>query len=165
MPPRDLCKGPRKFYNAILNAIVASPLLSGLFMGMPTYILFSSLLAGASIIPFYSAASTFVISLFVFTICSWLLELWAIRKTLPNLLAICGFCHSAIGSWWFVNFVLFCFAGWKYIPIELMARLLTLLLTPSIVWHVTGDIIRAYKKKQLTDIHATQQIDQAFVSP
>ncbi len=165
MPPRDLCKGPRKFYNAILNAIVQSPILSGLCMGMPTYFLFTSMITGASIIPFYYAASTFIISLFVFTILSWILELWAMKKTLPNLLAFCGFCHSAIGSWWLVNFILFLFAGWKYIPLDFMARLLTLLLTPSIVWHITGDIICSYKKKQYSEIHAAQQIDQAFIAP
>jgi hypothetical protein len=63
-----------------------------------------------------------------------------------------------------VNFVLFLFAGWRYIPVDLMFKLLTLLLTPSIVWHITGDIIRALKKKQIAEIHATNQIDVAFTS-
>jgi hypothetical protein len=32
------------------------------------------------------------------------------------------------------------------------------------VWHITGDIIRALKKKQIEEIHTRNQIDGAFVS-
>lgn len=165
--PRDLCKGPRKLYEGLLKLIVSSPMLAGILMGAPNYFLITTVIAGATFTaytPFYSSASGFIISLLVFNIVLWLFELWAIRKTLPNLLGFCAFVHSAIGSWWLVNFVLFLFAGWRYIPIDLMFKLLSLLLTPSIVWHITGDIIRALKKKQIDEIHATSQIDEAFVS-
>jgi hypothetical protein len=161
---KDLCKGVRQFYNAILKIIVKSPLLSGLLMGLPTYFLLSGIIAGFSLIPFFTYASSYVFSLFAFTIISWILELWAIRKTLPNLLHICAFFHSAIGSWWFVNFFIFLFAGWKYIPIGMMWNVLMLLLTPSVIWYVTGDIIIAYKRKQINEIETSQQIDKEFIT-
>ena len=160
---KDYCKGLRKFYNAILRAIVASPLLSGLMMGLPTYFLVSGVIAGASFIVFIPFFNGFVFSLLAFTCISWLLELWAIRKTLPNLLHACAFFHSAIGSWWFVNFFILLFAGWKYIPFSTMWNVLALVLTPSFIWYVTGDIILAYKRKQIAEIEASHHIDQQFI--
>lgn len=163
---RDLCKGIRRLYNAILKVIVSSPLLTGFLMGMPTYFLLTGTIAGfsvLSIIPLFSYVSAYVISLLAFTILSWILELWAIKKVLPNLLHFCAFFHSAIASWWFVNFFIFLFAGWKYIPMGAMWNVLMLLLTPSMIWYVTGDIIVAYKRKQLAEIEVAQNIDKEFI--
>jgi hypothetical protein len=160
---RDYCKGLRNFYNAVLKAIVRSPLLSGLVMGLPTYFLLGGVITGSTLMPFFSSMSAFVFSLLGFTILSWVLELWAIRKTLPNLLHACAFFHSAIGSWWFVNFFILLFAGWRYIPFSMMWNVLWLVLTPSLIWYVTGDVIIAYKRKQIAEIEASQHIDQQFI--
>lgn len=159
MPPRDLCRGFRECYAAVLKAVVASPIVAGFAMGIPVYFLLSALLWQGSIIQFMpefvyvqNNASAPFYTILGFTIFAWLLELIGMKWTLPNLLGICAFCHSAIGSWWLVNFIILFFAGWSYVPLRLMTILLLSVITPAIIWHITGDILRAYKRKLIDEI-------------
>jgi hypothetical protein len=158
MPPRDLCKGVRECYNAILRAIVVNPIIAGACMGIPTYFLLSaiafqdSVLVFASSMAVRSTVSGPFFTLLTFTILAWIVELVGIRWKLPNLLNICAFGHAAVGSWWLVNLVILSFAGWYYVPFRLMLGLLSALIAPSMIWHITGDIIRAYKQKLIEEI-------------
>lgn len=162
--PRDLCKGCRECYNGILEVVVKSPFVAGLMMGIPTYFMLSALIFDGSVINFYpelyaikNSAQAPYYTLLAFTITAWFTELIAIKTMLPNLLSICAFGHSAVGSWWFVNFGILMFAGWVYIPIRLMFIVMISLLTPSIIWHITGDIIREYKRKLINEISLASQ--------
>jgi hypothetical protein len=163
MPPRDLCKGFRECYNAILRAIVVNPIIAGVCMGIPTYFLLSviafqeSVLVFASSMSVRSTVSGPFFTLLTFTILAWIVELVGIRWKLPNLLNICAFGHAAVGSWWIVNLVILSFTGWYYVPFRLMFGLLSALIVPSIIWHITGDIIRAYKRKLVDDIENYNQ--------
>jgi hypothetical protein len=158
MPPRDLCRGFRECYGAVLRAVVMNPIVAGICMGIPTYFLLSAIAFQDSVIVFAEnfamrrSISAPFYTVLTFTILAWILELVGIRWKLPNLLHICAFGHSAVGSWWLVNLFILFFTGWYYIAMSLMFKLLFALLTPSIIWHITGDIIRAYKTKLIEEI-------------
>ena len=128
-------------------------------MGMPTYfLLFVLAFQGTAIsfIPEYvyiqSNATSAFYALFGLTFFAWILELVAMKMVLPNLLSVCAFSHSAVGSWWLVNFCIVAFAGWSYVPIRVMFLLLLSVLIPAVIWHITGDILREYKQKLLDEI-------------
>ncbi len=159
MPPRDLCKGCRECYSAIMTAIVQHPHIAGLMMGIPVYFLLSLLIFQDTLLIvskeyayIHQTASAPYYTLLSFTAIGWCIELVSIRWMLPNILNICAFGHSAIGSWWLVNFGILIFAGWSYIPLRIMPILLVGVLTPSVIWHITGDIIRAYTRKLVQEI-------------
>jgi hypothetical protein len=170
-PPRDLCKGCRECYNTVMGAIVQSPAIAGILMGLPVYFMLLCIAAYNSnlyIYVNYRPSTAPFYTLFAFTVAGWLIELIGIRWTLPNLLHICAFAHAAIGSWWLVNFVILFFAGWSYLPANLMTIVLVGFLAPSAIWHFTGDIIRAYKKKLIAQIEnhhrALAQQAEAFTA-
>jgi hypothetical protein len=157
--PRDLCKGVRECYTAILRAVVMNSWIAGACMGLPTYFLLAGISFQSSLITLYPGYSHVVTSasgpfytVFTFTVLAWLVELAGIRWKLPNLLHMCAFGHAAVGSWWLVNLVILFFAGWYYIAFGMMWKLLSALIAPAVIWHITGDIIRAYKQKLLDEI-------------
>lgn len=159
MPPRDICKGCRECYSGVLKAIVQNPIVAGLCMGIPTYYLLLGLLFHNSIVSFVpeglyisTTISTPYYTIIGLTIFAWLLELIAMKRMLPSLLSICAFGHAAFGSWWLVNLVILFFAGWYYIPFRIMILLLSSIVTPVVIWHITGDILRAYTQKMIDDI-------------
>ena len=163
-PPRDLCRGFRECYNAVLNAVVANPVVAGLFMGIPTYFLLTALSMQGTIITFYpesiyiqNTVNSPFFTLLGFSVGAWLLELASIRWKLPNLMNICAFGHSAVGSWWLVNLTIIFFAGWQYIPFRLMFIVLLGFMAPAIIWHITGDVIRAYTQKLVYEIAQGRQ--------
>jgi hypothetical protein len=162
--PRDLCKGFRECYNAILRAIVINPVIAGICMGIPTYFLLSILIFQRTTLVFVSEYAYIqntvtgpFYTLLSFTILAWCVELIGIKWMMPNLLNICAFCHAAVGSWWLVNLTIVFFAGWSYIPFHLMFTVIVALAAPSIIWHTTGDIIRAYKRKLVDTIALHRQ--------
>lgn len=172
--PKDLCKGCRECYNGVLQAVVRSPIIAGIMMGIPSYFMLSCLIFdGTTVIypelyalknnvaaPFYT--------LMGFTIATWIVELIGIKMMMPNLLSMFAFGHSAVGSWWLVNFGILLFAGWSYLPIRMMFVFMIGVLTPAIVWHITADIVRKYKEKLIEEInsqaHALAQQEIAFSS-
>lgn len=154
-----------------MGAIVQSPVIAGVLMGLPVYFMLLCIAAFHSnlyVYVNYTTSTGPIYTLFAFTLVGWIIELIGIRWTLPNLLHICAFSHAAIGSWWLVNFVILFFAGWSYLPANLMTIALIGLLAPSGIWHVTGDIIRAYKKKLIAQIEnhhrALAQQAEAFTA-
>jgi hypothetical protein len=161
--PKDYCKGCRECYNGILEAVVKNPIIAGIMMGIPSYFLISCLLFDGSTIIYpelYAMKSNITApfyTLMSFTILSWLIELIGIKMMLPNLLNLCAFGHSAVGSWWLVNFGILLFAGWSYLPIRMMFIFMLSILTPAVVWHITADIIRKYKEKLIEQITLQSQ--------
>ena len=158
--PRDTFRPCRIGYSNLLKSIVANPVVSGFAMGLPTYFLLGILGWALSIYSKYpvyysylnnSAYATFY-TILAFTILAWIIEIISIHYMMPNIIGICAFCHGAIGSWWLVNFVILFFIGWMYLPIGSIFGGFLLLLIPAIVWHITGDIIRAYKEKLIETI-------------
>jgi hypothetical protein len=157
--PRDLCKGCRECYTGIISAVVKNPFVAGIMMGIPSYFMLASLLFDGSIVSFFpeyysvrSNVSAPFYTLLTFTIVAWVLEMIAMKMMMPNLLSMCAFGHSSVGSWWLVNFGILMFAGWAYVPIRIMFVLMIGVLTPAVVWHITGDIIRGYKQKMIDEI-------------
>ncbi len=162
--PRDLCKGCRECWNGVLKSIVANPFVAGFCMGIPSYFLSILLIFQDSIVIFMpeyyavrSSATGPFFTLYSFTFLFWFLELLGIKFVLPNLLSTCAFFHSAIGSWWFINFFIVMFGGWAYIPVRVMFTVLLGVFTPAVIWHLTGDIIREYKRKILNEITLNSQ--------
>jgi hypothetical protein len=161
--PKDYCKGCRECYTGILQAVVKNPVIAGIMMGIPSYFLLSCLLFDGSTIIYpelYAMKSTITApfyTLMAFTIAAWLVELIGIKMMLPNLLNLCAFGHSAVGSWWLVNFGILLFAGWSYLPVRMMFIFMLTILTPAVVWHITADIIRNYKEKLIEQIHFQSQ--------
>lgn len=164
--PRDLCKGCRECYSTILIATTKSGIISGICMGIPTYLFLFVLMFKDNVWGYSSGSMYYLIqseatgpffTLLGFTIFLWLLGLASIRFTLPNVLTISGFIHNAIGSWWLVNFCILFFGGWSYIPSKIMIPVLIGILLPGLLWLLTADIIRQYKRKQLADISLLQQ--------
>lgn len=155
----------------MMAAIVQSPIVAAIAMGLPVYFLVLTLIAYNSqmyIYINYNTSPTILYTIFAFTAAGWFIEIVGIRLAMPNLLHFCAFAHAAIGSWWLVNFIIIFFAGWSYIPANLMPVLLIGLLSPALIWHVTGDIIRAYKRKLVTQIEsynrALAQQGEAFTA-
>jgi hypothetical protein len=161
--PRDLCKGCRECYNGILQAVVKNPIVASIMMGIPSYFMLSCLLFdGITIIypEFYAMRSNIVAPFYTllgFTIAAWIMEMIAIKWMMPNLLSMCAFGHSAVGSWWLVNFGILIFAGWSYLPVRMVFIFMISILTPAIIWHITGDIVREYKKKLIEQISQQAQ--------
>ena len=157
--PRDLCKGCRECYTGIITAVVKNPFVAGIMMGIPSYFMLASILFDSSIISFFpeyyamkSNVSAPFYTLLTFTLVAWVLEMVAMKMMMPNLLSMCAFGHSSVGSWWLVNFGILIFAGWAYVPFRIMFVLMISVLTPAVVWHITGDIIRGYKQKMIDEI-------------
>lgn len=161
--PRDLCKGCRECYAGILQAVVKNPIIAGLMMGIPSYFLISCILFdGVTMIypELYALKNNITAPFYVllsFTIVAWIVELIAMKMMLPNLLSMCAFGHSAVGSWWLVNFGILLFAGWSYLPVRMVFVFMISILTPAIVWHITADIIRKYKEKLIEQIQFQTQ--------
>jgi hypothetical protein len=173
--PKDYCKGCRECYGAMLKAISQNPVVAAICMGIPTYFLLIVLMFQDTIIIFpteyyylRNTASTPFFTLLGFTIFAWVIEIIGVRWMMPNLLSICAFWTSAIGSWWLINFFILIFAGWSYIPAKVLFTVLIGILVPSFLWHFTGDIIRDYKQKLLYEINLRSQAlaaqDAAFHS-
>lgn len=161
--PKDLCKGCRECYNGILQAVVRSPIIAGIMMGIPTYFMLSCLLFDGTTLmypEFYAlknnVAAPFY-TLMTFTIIVWIVELIGIKMMLPNLLSMFAFGHAAVGSWWLVNFGILIFAGWSYLPVRMMFIFMIGVLTPAVVWHITADIVRKYKEKLIEQINVQAQ--------
>jgi hypothetical protein len=174
-PSRDIFKGFRECYSSVLKAIVANVAVSGIMMGIPSYfLLFAYLFQNYSLpytketIVFQATTSGYFYTMLAFTIFAWILALLAIKFHSPTILNMCSFGHSAVGSWWLVNFVILFFAGWSYIPAHYMFAILLGCITPAIIWHINADVIRAYKRKLVeiieTEHKALAQMDQAFVT-
>lgn len=158
-PPRDLCKGCRECYKGVISAVVKQPIVAGFMMGIPSYFMLSTLLFDGTVINFFpeyysikSSVSAPFYTLLGFTIAAWIAEMISMKFMLPALMSLCAFGHSAVGSWWLVNFGILLVAGWSYIPIRMMFVLMLGVLTPAVVWHITGDIIRGYKQKMVEEI-------------
>lgn len=169
--PKDNCKGCRDCYNGILTVLIKSPIIAGIMMGIPSYFLLSCILFDGTTFLYpelYSIKSTITgpfYTLTGFTILSWLVELVGIKMMLPNLLILCAFGHSAVGSWWLVNFVILLFAGWSYLPVRFMFIYMITILIPAIIWHITADIIRKYKEKLIEQINReTQALSQQEIA-
>jgi hypothetical protein len=153
--PQDNCEPCKECYGIVLKGIVANPYIAGVFMGIPSYVALSGLNWMGSVFSYVSMSGGAMYSYYTLlgiTLGFWLLELASIYYMLPNVLAFCAFCHSAVGSWWLVNFVIMMCIGWHYVPIMLIFYAFIAILSPAIIWHLTGDIIRAYKDKMLEDI-------------
>jgi hypothetical protein len=161
--PKDLCRGCRECYTGILHAIVQNPIIAGIMMGIPSYVMLSCLLFdGVTMIypELYALKNNITAPFYVlmsFTILAWFVELIGIKMMLPNLLSLCAFGHSAVGSWWLVNFGILIFAGWSYLPVRMVFLFMISILTPAVVWHITADIIRKYKEKLIEQIQAHTQ--------
>jgi hypothetical protein len=161
--PKDYCKGCRECYGGILQAVVKNPIIAGIMMGIPSYFLITALLFDGSTIIYpelYAIKSNVTAPFYTlmgFTILAWIVELIGIKMMLPNLLNLCAFGHSAVGSWWLVNFGILLFAGWSYLPVRMMFIFMLSILTPAIVWHITADIIRKYKEKLIEEINLESQ--------
>jgi hypothetical protein len=157
--PKDLCKGCRECYSGVLQAVVRNPVIAAVMMGIPSYFMLSCLLFdGITVMypEFYAFKSNITAPFYTlmgFTIAAWIVEIVGIKMMLPNLLSLCAFGHSAVGSWWLVNFGILIFAGWTYLPVRMMFVFMISVLTPAIVWHITADIIRKYKEKLIEQIN------------
>lgn len=165
--PRDLCKGPRELYGVVLKTLVIHPVLAGVLMGLPTY--FLAIIAIIKSIAIFRSEFMFIqtaattgpfYTLLGFTVVAWAIEIASIKFVLPNVLHFCGFCHSAIGSWWLVNLFIIFFAGWTYIPVGYMFPVLISAFVPAVIWHITADIIRAYRLQIIEGLLAPQPLAQ-----
>jgi len=161
--PKDYCKGCRECYGGILQAVVKNPIIAGIMMGIPSYFLLSAVLFDGTMIIYpelYAIKSNITAPFYTlmgFTIVAWLIELIGIKMMLPNLLNLCAFGHSAVGSWWLVNLGILMFAGWSYLPVKMVFLFMLSILTPAIIWHIAGDIIREYKRKLIEQINLQSQ--------
>ena len=168
--PQDNCSPCKSCYGSVLKGIVKSPIIAGLCMGIPTYVILSGLgWMGIvfNMISVNSGAMSSYYAILGFTIGFWILELVSMYHMMPNVMAFCGFCHSAVGSWWFVNFIILLFTGWRYVAVNTMILALLGVLTPAIIWHMTGDIIRAYKNKmiaQIDELNSAPLASSAYVT-
>ena len=165
--PQDNCAPCRDCYGRALKTIVKSPIIAGLCMGIPTYIILSGLgWMGSVFGMMYMNVNAGVMSSYYailgLTVAFWFAELASIYYSMPNVMALCGFCHAAIGSWWLVNFFILLFVGWRYIPMSSIFLSLIGVLTPAIIWHMTGDIIRAYKRKLIEEIAEVNTVRPAL---
>ena len=173
--PKDLCKGCRECYNGIIIAVVKNPIIAAIMMGIPSYFMLSAMLFDGTTImypEFYAIKNNIsapFYTLLGFTIAAWIIEMIAMKMMLPNLLSMCAFGHSAVGSWWLVNFGILIFAGWAYVPLKVMFMLMLGILTPAVVWHITADIVRGYKQKLINEIQQVASSlaaqDSVFVNP
>ena len=169
--PRDICKGFRECYNAVMKAVVANAIITGVLMGIPSFYLVTGLLMHGTVItysPEYisianNASGPFFV-LLGFTLLAWVIGCLAIKFMMPTALGIMAFGHSAIGSWWLVNFAIIFMGGWSYIPPRIMILILMGIIIPGIIWHLTADIIRAYKHKLIDEIASASLASQAVVA-
>ena len=167
---RDICKGFRECYNAVMKAVVSNAVITGVLMGIPSYYLITGLLMHGSVItysPEYisianNASGPFFV-LLGFTLLAWVIGCISIKLMMPTSLGIMAFGHSAIGSWWLVNFAIIFMGGWSYIPPRIMILILMGIIIPGIIWHLTADIIRAYKHKLIDEIATTSLASQVVI--
>ena len=136
---RDICKGFRECYNAVMKAVVSNAVITGVLMGIPSYYLITGLLMHGSVISYSPAyvsiannASGPFFTLLGFTLLAWVIGCVSIKLMMPNVLGIMAFGHSAIGSWWLVNFAIIFIGGWSYIPAGIMMLILMGIIIPGI---------------------------------
>jgi hypothetical protein len=152
---KDFCYGCRRCYESTMNATAENKVVACILMGIPTYYLALGWMFQDALLEFIGNSRTSsgpIIVVFVLNAIGWALEIASVKWNMPNLLGICAFAHSAFGSWWMINFIIIFFAGWSYIPVKMMFPLLFSIMLPAFLWHITGDILRASKRKILRDI-------------
>ena len=165
MQTKDFCYGCRKCYEATMNATAENKIVSCILMGIPTYYLALGWMFQDALLDYLGSsrqAQGPIIVVFLFTALAWLLEIASVRWNMPNLIGFCAFCHSAFGSWWLINFIIIFFAGWSYIPAKMMFPLLFSIMLPASLWHITGDILRASKRKILRDIESSRVVASQY---
>ena len=143
----DYCKGVRKTYGAILEALATYGITVGFIGGLPLYYLctmvivyhkssVANLLAGGS----YSFLGALVVAWLIACLCIW--------KVWPNGLTISILLLKALGYWSLVSFTILLFYGVRYLPLEYSTYLFVMLMPEILLLLFTADVLRTVRTRQ-----------------
>lgn len=150
----DYCKGLRKTYGAVLEALATYGITVGFIDGLPLYYLgamvivyhksnVASLLAGGS----YSFLGALVVAWAFACLCIW--------KVWPNGLSFSILILKALGYWSLVSFTILVFYGFSRLPLEFTTYLFVMLMPEILLLLFTADVLRAVRARQFRALEAS----------
>lgn len=142
---RDYCSGLRKSYDAITKALASNNIVAALFTGLPYYYLFGVGTYQTRMTIGYYTSAVWVFSA-ILTI-AWLIGLFAMWKTMPNLLTFTIFIYKAFGYWCLVSFfIVICYLT-AYLPSGWLGLIVAAILPSILFLLVCADVLREVRTR------------------
>jgi hypothetical protein len=142
---RDYCSGVRKAYYAITKALASNNIVAALFTGIPYYYLFGVGTYQTRMTIGYYSSVIWVFSAIL--IIAWLIGLFAMWKTMPNLLTFTIFIYKAFGYWCLVSFfIVVCYLT-AYIPSGWLGFVVAAILPSILFLLVCADVLREVRTR------------------
>jgi hypothetical protein len=143
----DYCKGVRKTYGAILEALATYGVAASVIAGLPLLYLatmvivyhktsVAALLAGGS----YSFLGALLVAWALACLCIW--------KVWPNGLTFSILLLKALGYWSLVSFTILLFYGVSRLPLEYTTYLFVMLMPEILLLLFTADVLRTVRARQ-----------------
>jgi hypothetical protein len=152
---RDLCKGLRQTYGAMLRWISRNYIVAGILSGAPTIYLVGFIIYQSTQIKINYASQVFASPSYI--ILSNLILTWAVAaitlwKKMPNLLSVCIFVYSCISHWALISFMIVIFYASSVLASGYINYLAAILLPEIIILMISADILRALRSRLFSEI-------------
>jgi len=146
----DSCVSVRKTYVAILSLLTSNNIITSVVSFVPILYILSYTIYNVTNTPAY-LFSTYLtgsgFSIFGVLFASWLIGLFSIWKTMPNLLTVSIFVYKCLGHWALVTFTIVIFYFSQYFVSSVTGNL-SLGLLPSVgLLLFAADILRTKRTK------------------
>jgi hypothetical protein len=93
-------------------------------------------------------------SIFAILFAAWLVGIFSIWKTMPNLLSVTIFTYKCLGHWALVSFFIILFYMSQYLPSTITSYLSAGFLPPVVLLLFTADVMRTQRAKMWEALNA-----------
>ena len=147
MTHRDLCKGVRETYNALLKVFSSNDKIGFFLSGVPIYFISIFLMAHSINSRVSSSLSYPSYIILIILGLTWLLAGFTIFKKLPNLLTLSIFVYKCIAHWSLVSSLILVFYGVSILPRFFITYLFSGLFPLIVLLFFCGDIMRSIRTR------------------
>jgi len=144
---RDLCKGVRETYNALLKVLSTNDKISFFISGFPVYFISIFLMVhniSSRVSSTLSYPSYIILTILGIT---WCLAGFTIFKKLPNLLTLSIFIYKCIGHWSLVSSLILLFYGVSILPRFFITYMMSGLFPLIALLFFSGDVMRSIRSR------------------
>lgn len=165
--PYDKCKGLRKTYSAVLNYLTSNRVVLLFMAGLPqiyilTFMIVNSTMPSAFVYSNNISGTGF--SIFAILFVMWILALYSIIKTMPNLLSLSIFIYKCLAHWSLVSNIIVLVYMSQYIGARITGYLTIGFLPPTLLLLFTADILRTQRAKMYQQLEQPTLTEQAIGS-
>jgi hypothetical protein len=154
---RDLCKGARQTYGAMLRWVAGNYAVAGILSGAPTLYMTGFIIYQSTQIERNYASQVFASPSYIILsnlILTWIIAAITLWKKMPNLLSVCIFVYNCIGNWAFISFMIVIFYASSVLASGYISYLAAILLPEVIILMISADLLRALRSRMYTEIAA-----------